>query len=95
MTSNGTAPRIASLVPANGTEHTPTAQLPSPEDSARIAGFLREHPSWTAFWDKQACPWRVTEDDPDSALQAASSDTSTVIAFMAEHALDPRAICQM
>jgi hypothetical protein len=85
MTSNGTTPGIVSLVPANDAKHA-TAQRPAPEDAAQIAGFLREHPSWTAFWDKQAGLWRVTEDDPDSALYAASSDTGAVIAFMAEHA---------
>jgi hypothetical protein len=86
MTSNGTAPGTASPGPANGAEHAPAAHRPAPEDAAQIAGFLREHPSWTAFWDKREGLWRVTEDDPDSALYAASSDTGTVIAFMAEHA---------
>jgi hypothetical protein len=81
MTGNGAAPGNASAIPANG-----TANHPTPEDAARISGFLREHPSWTAFWDKRDALWRVTEDDPDSALYAASSDISTVIAFMAEHA---------
>jgi hypothetical protein len=81
MTSNGAAPRNASPIPPNK-----AANHPTPEDAARISGFLREHPSWTAFWDKRDALWRVTEDDPDSALYAASTDIATVIAFMAEHA---------
>jgi hypothetical protein len=67
------------------TARPPASSFPHPGDAARIAGFLREHPSWSAFWDKQSGLWRVTEDDPDSALYAASTDTGTVIAFMTEH----------
>lgn len=82
MTSNGA---IVSLIHASGADHEPAASRPSPEDAVRIAGFLREHPSWSAFWDKQSGLWRVTEDDPDSDLYAASGDTGTVIAYMTEH----------
>ncbi|HEX2744961.1 MAG TPA: hypothetical protein VHN16_11230 [Streptosporangiaceae bacterium] len=31
--------------------------------------------------------WRVTEDDPDSSLYAASADASIVVAYMARHVL--------
>jgi hypothetical protein len=84
-------PRAALLAPRPRLPNRPVAMappassLPRPEDAARITGFLREHPSWSAFWDKQSGLWRVTEDDPDSSLYAASSDPGTVIAFMAEH----------
>ena len=60
----------------------PPASLPRPEDTARITGFLHQHPSWSAFWDKRDSLWRVTEDDPDSGLYAASADTGTVIRYM-------------
>jgi hypothetical protein len=46
---------------------------------------VREHPSWSAFWDKQWALWRVTEDDPDSSLYAANADVSIVIGYMMRH----------
>ena len=46
---------------------------------------MREHPSWSAFWDKQWALWRVAEDDPDSSLYAASPDVSIVIGYMTRH----------
>jgi hypothetical protein len=51
----------------------------------RITSFMREHPSWSAFWDKQDRVWRVTEDDPDSCLYAASADPETLISYVTEH----------
>ena len=48
---------------------------------ARAAGRGR----WSAFWDKRDGVWRVAEDDPDSDLYAASSDASTVIAYIQAH----------
>jgi hypothetical protein len=63
----------------------PASGFPHPGDVARITGFVHDHPSWSAFWDKQHGVWRVTEDDPDSGLYAASGDTGTVIRYMAEH----------
>jgi hypothetical protein len=59
--------------------------LPAPCAAARIAAFLAEHLYWSAFWDKHEGVWRVSEDDPDSDLYAASHDADTVIAYMATH----------
>jgi hypothetical protein len=57
--------------------------LPTPHAAARIAAFLAEHLSWTAFWDKRHGVWRVSENDPDSELYAVSRDADTVIQYMA------------
>jgi hypothetical protein len=59
--------------------------LPAPEDAARLAGFLRHHPGWTVFWDKQHGLWRAAEDDPDSVLYAESRDVDTVTGYIASH----------
>jgi uncharacterized iron-regulated membrane protein len=67
------------------TEPPPASSLPCPEDAAQIAAFLRERPSWSAFWDKEQGVWRVTEDDPDSGLYAASGDICAVIDYMTLH----------
>ena len=56
--------------------------LPTAYAAARIATFLAEHLCWTAFWDKREGVWRVSEDDPDSELYAASRDADTVIRYM-------------
>ena len=56
--------------------------LPTPYAAARIAAFLAEHLSWTAFWDKRHGVWRVSENDPDSELYAVSRDADTVIRYM-------------
>jgi len=61
------------------------SRIPAPADAERITDFLREHPSWSAFWDKQLGLWRVTEDDPDSDLYAASASADTVLAYMRSH----------
>jgi len=57
--------------------------LPTLYAAARIAAFLAEHLSWSAFWDKREGVWRVSENDPDSELYAASRDADTVIRYMA------------
>jgi hypothetical protein len=57
--------------------------LPTPYAAARIATFLVEHLCWSAYWDKQAGLWRVSQDDPDSDLYAVSRDADTVIRYMA------------
>ena len=85
MTGTGSASGILSQVPAQGAGRVPAASWPCPGDAARIAGFLREHPSWSAFWDKHWALWRVTEDDPDSSLYAASADAGIVIGYMTRH----------
>jgi len=46
---------------------------------------VREHPCWTAFWDKRHGVWRVTRDDLDSDLSAEDTDADAVIAYMAAH----------
>jgi hypothetical protein len=56
--------------------------LPTPYAAARVAAFLAEHLSWSAFWDKSEGVWRVSEDDPDSELYAVSRDADTVIRYM-------------
>jgi len=58
---------------------------PGPEAAARIIRALREHPCWSAFWDKRHRVWRVADDDPDSGLYAESSDADTVISYIRAH----------
>jgi len=60
-------------------------RLPPPGDAARLNSVLAGQPRWSAFWDKRDGVWRVAEDDPDSDLYAASSDASTVIAYIQAH----------
>jgi hypothetical protein len=60
-------------------------RLPSPGEAARMAAFLREHPLWSATWDKRHGVWRVAEDDPDSGLYAESGDVDTVLRYMRVH----------
>jgi hypothetical protein len=62
---------------------TDAISLPTPYAAARVASFLAEHLSWTAFWDKREGVWRVSENDPDSELYAVSRDADTVIRYMA------------
>ena len=59
--------------------------LPTPFAAAKIAAFLAEHLCWTAYWDKRSGLWRVSQDDPDSALYTASRDADAVIEYMAKH----------
>jgi len=61
-------------------------RVPSPEDACRVTSVLRDHPRWSAFWDKAHGVWRVAEDDPDSDLYAESSDAATVISYIKAHA---------
>jgi hypothetical protein len=56
--------------------------LPTPYAAARVAAFLHEHLSWSAFWDKREGVWRVSEDDPESELYAVSRDADTVLRYM-------------
>ena len=64
------------------------ANLPTPYAAARIAAFLEDHLSWSAFWDKQSALWRVAEDDPDSDLYAESRDADMVIRYMRANSRD-------
>ena len=59
--------------------------LPTPYAAARVAAFLAEHLSWSAFWDKRHGVWRVSEKDPNSDLYAESHDADTVIRYMRAH----------
>ncbi len=58
---------------------------PAPEAAARIIRSLRDHPCWSAFWDKAYGVWRVADDDPDSGLYAESSDADMVISYIQAH----------
>jgi hypothetical protein len=89
----GSVPRTAGttrvVVPAGPSRLAgpgPVTSLPSPQDASRIASVLAGHPGWSAFWDKASGVWRVTEDDPDSALHAESSDAATVVSYIQSHA---------
>ena len=62
--------------------------LPTPNAAARLAAFLNDHLSWSAFWDKQYGLWRVAEDDPDSDLYAESRDADVVIRYIRAHDQD-------
>ena len=59
--------------------------LPTPNAAARIAAFLNDHPSWSAYWDKHSGLWRVAEDDTDSDLYAENRDADAVIRYMSGH----------
>jgi hypothetical protein len=87
MTGIGSTSGILAEVPVQGAGQEAGASRPCPEDAVRIAEFVREHPSWSAFWDKQWALWRVAEDDPDSSLYAASADASIVIGYMTRRVL--------
>ena len=72
-------------LPQRPVARPPATSLPHPGDAERITSFLREHPSWSAFWDKQDRVWRVAEDDPDSCLYAVSADLETLRSYVTEH----------
>ena len=63
-------------------------RVPPTEDAVRAHGILRDHPRWSAFWDKRYGLWRVAEDDPDSDLYAEAAQATTVIAYIQAHARD-------
>jgi hypothetical protein len=78
---------LAGASPGPGSAgETRVSILPPPADAARVCRFLRDHPRWSAYWDKKHGLWRVAEDDPDSDLYAESSDADTVIGYIREHA---------
>jgi hypothetical protein len=62
--------------------------LPTPYAAARLAAFLEDHLSWSAWWDKRYGLWRVAEDDPDSDLYAESRDADVVIRYIRAHSRD-------
>jgi hypothetical protein len=62
--------------------------LPTLYAAARIAAFLDDHLSWSAYWDKHYGLWRVAEDDPHSDLYAESRDADVVIRYISVHSRD-------
>jgi hypothetical protein len=88
MTSTPSAIRPAGPSPHHqpGACPGPPASRPDPEAAARVTRVLRDHPSWSVFWDKAFGVWRAAEDDPDSGLHAESSDADTVIGYIQAHA---------
>src|SRR6266568_3814549 len=62
--------------------------FPTPYAAARIAAFLDDHLSWSAWWDKRYGLWRVAEDDTGSDLYAESRDANVVIRYMRAHSRD-------
>jgi hypothetical protein len=66
--------------------------LPTRYAAARIAAFLEDHLSWSAYWDKNCGLWRVAEDDPDSGLHAESRDAEVVIRYITAHDRDKRCL---
>ncbi len=64
--------------------------FPTPYAAARVAAFLDDHLSWSAWWDKNSGLWRVAEDDIDSDLYAESRDADVVIRYMRAHSRDDR-----
>ena len=65
-------------------------RLPTPCAAARIAAFLGDHLSWSAWWDKRYGLWRVAEDDPQSELYAESRNADVVIRYISAHSRDTR-----
>ena len=67
-------------------------KLPTPYAAARIAAFLDDHLSWSAWWDKRYGLWRVAEDDPQSELYAESRNADVVIRYISAHSRDARVL---
>lgn len=68
----------AGVLTAAGRPASPAA----PAGAALLAGFLRHHPGWSAFWDKAYGVWRAAEDDPCSALYTETPDPAAVISYI-------------
>lgn len=66
--------------------------LPTPHAAARLAAFLEDHLSWSAFWDKRSGLWRAAEDDPQSELYVESRDAEVVIRYVTAHDRDERCL---
>jgi hypothetical protein len=81
-TPQATAAVITAVLNAAGTARPRLPHRPPHADAARLAGFLRRHPSWSAFWDPRYGLWRAAEDDPGSVLYAETPDADAVISYI-------------
>jgi hypothetical protein len=81
-TAQATAATITAVLYAAGRARPAPSRRPPAADAARLAGVLRSHPSWSAFWDPRYGVWRAAEDDPGSALYAETPDTDAVISYI-------------
>ena len=81
-TAQAAAAAIAAVLHAAGRARPARPRRPLAADAARLAGVLRSHPSWSAFWDSRYGLWRAAEDDPDSARYAETPDTDAVISYI-------------
>jgi hypothetical protein len=77
-----TAAVITAVLNAASTGLPRPPRQPPPTDAARLAGFLRRHPGWSAFWDPRYGLWRAAEDDPGSVLYAETPDADAVISYI-------------
>jgi hypothetical protein len=78
-----TAAAITAILTAARRAVPGLSRRPPHADAARLAGFLRRHPSWSAFWDPRYGLWRAAEDDPGSGLYAETPDADAVISYIA------------
>jgi hypothetical protein len=77
-----TATAITAILTAARPASPGPPRRPPHADAARLAGFMRHHPSWSAFWDPRYGLWRAAEDDPASALYAETPDADAVISYI-------------
>ncbi len=79
----GAAPQaVAATAAAILTAAMRPARPAVPAGAALLAGFLRCHPGWSAFWDKAYGVWRAAEDDPLSAWYTETPDPAAVISYI-------------
>ena len=81
-TPHATAAVITAVLHAARPARPGPPRRPPAADAARLAGFLCDHPSWSAFWDPRYGLWRAAEDDPDPAWYAETPDTDAVIRYI-------------
>ncbi len=77
-----TATAITAILNAARPAARGAPRRPSHADATRIAGFLRHHPSWSAFWDPRYGLWRAAEDDPASVLYAETPTPAALISYI-------------
>jgi hypothetical protein len=78
-TPQATAAVISAVLHAARLAGPGPPRRPPAAGTARLAGFLRRYPSWSAFWDPRYGLWRAAEDDPGSAWYAETPDADAVI----------------